>query len=131
MNDRFSFSSFIFSQSHQNVTNCYSENWSNSNSNNHFPHQQFILGFKIEKPWRNQDKNADDCKNIQPNKSNRNMAVPEFVLVQQIKNAEELEDENCGGNDGFFVHFFKLLLFTISSNISTQIFYIQSSFPVM
>lgn len=34
------------------------------------------------------------------------MAVPEFVLVQQIKNAEELEDENCGGNDGFFVHFF-------------------------
>ena len=34
------------------------------------------------------------------------MAVHEFVLVQQIKNAEELEDENCGGNDGFFVHFF-------------------------
>ena len=38
------------------------------------------------------------------------MAVPEFVLVQQIKNAEELEDENCGGNDGFFVHFFLIII---------------------
>lgn len=107
----------IFIKPYPYINPNQSENNCDRNSNNHFPNNQFFFSFKIEKPRKNQDECAKNCKKIQQNKSNRNMAVPEFVLKQQIENSEDLKDENCSG-DCIFFHLSNLL--TITTKINFQ-----------